>query len=230
VYVICFDPTKSCAYESCLSSIVIVSGTLRSNLDPFNSHDDATLWDALKRSYLVDSSKPDSLTTSGEAETASGAQTPVNRFTLETVIEDEGGNLSIGQVCAPLEFSLFLELTLRADLSSSGLLSRWPGHWLRTRKSSSWMKQLVTCLFFKSFQRQPLPRRLFQHLLTMKRTKEFKIPSHTNSKIVPSCALLVSLLSLQRLRHLVDLDPSQTGSVPSSGTTVYASWMPARLL
>ena len=29
----------------------------------------------------------------------SGADTPVNRFTLDTVIEDEGGNLSIGQVC-----------------------------------------------------------------------------------------------------------------------------------
>ena len=28
-----------------------------------------------------------------------GADTPVNRFTLDTVIEDEGGNLSIGQVC-----------------------------------------------------------------------------------------------------------------------------------
>jgi len=27
----------------------------------------------------------------------SGADTPVNRFTLDTVIEDEGGNLSIGQ-------------------------------------------------------------------------------------------------------------------------------------
>ena len=32
----------------------------------------------------------------------SGAQTPVNKFTLDSVIEDEGGNLSIGQVCLPL--------------------------------------------------------------------------------------------------------------------------------
>jgi ABC-type transport system involved in cytochrome bd biosynthesis fused ATPase/permease subunit len=28
-----------------------------------------------------------------------GAETSMNRFTLDTVIEDEGGNLSIGQVC-----------------------------------------------------------------------------------------------------------------------------------
>jgi len=75
-----------------------VSGTLRSNLDPFGLHDDATLWDALKRSYLVEPSKPDSLTTSKEDETPSGAHTLVNRFTLDTLIEDEGGNLSLGQV------------------------------------------------------------------------------------------------------------------------------------
>jgi len=77
-----------------------VSGTLRSNLDPFNLHDDATLWDALKRAYLVEPSKRDSLITNGgdDDETPSGAHTPVNRFTLDTVIEDEGGNLSVGQV------------------------------------------------------------------------------------------------------------------------------------
>ena len=76
----------------------IVSGTLRTNLDPFNLHDDATLWDALKRSYLVaDTSKRNSVVQ--EDDSSSGVHTPVNRFTLDTVIEDEGGNLSIGQVC-----------------------------------------------------------------------------------------------------------------------------------
>lgn len=35
------------------------SGTLRSNL---KLHDDATLWDTLKRSHLVEPSKPNSLT------------------------------------------------------------------------------------------------------------------------------------------------------------------------
>ncbi|EEB86782.1 hypothetical protein MPER_16130, partial [Moniliophthora perniciosa FA553] len=33
---------------------LLFSGTLRSNLDPFNLHDDATLGDALKRSHLVE--------------------------------------------------------------------------------------------------------------------------------------------------------------------------------
>ncbi|KAG6854376.1 hypothetical protein C0991_007367 [Blastosporella zonata] len=78
---------------------LLFSGTLRSNLDPFGLHDDATLWDALKRSYLVDNtpkvdtSKRNSL----EEDIPSGAHTPMNRFTLDSAIEDEGGNLSIGQ-------------------------------------------------------------------------------------------------------------------------------------
>ncbi|KAK7051247.1 hypothetical protein VNI00_004747 [Paramarasmius palmivorus] len=84
---------------------LLFSGTLRSNLDPFSLHDDATLWDALKRSYLVESSaKRESLLSQpsvGE-EIPSGAHTPntsgnANRFTLDSVVEDEGNNLSIGQ-------------------------------------------------------------------------------------------------------------------------------------
>lgn len=93
-----------------------VSGTLRSNLDPFALHDDARLWDALKRSYLVDQNGPSS---HHEEDLPSGAQTPSSvhgpRLTLDrcvvspssfrlgltivrcSVVEDEGGNLSIGQ-------------------------------------------------------------------------------------------------------------------------------------
>ncbi|PPQ64144.1 hypothetical protein CVT24_008774 [Panaeolus cyanescens] len=81
---------------------LLFSGTLRSNLDPFNLHNDATLWDALKRSHLIAPTKPESLisgTDDGEGATSggSGTHTPVNRFTLDTTIEDEGGNLSVGQ-------------------------------------------------------------------------------------------------------------------------------------
>ncbi|KAF8460780.1 hypothetical protein DFH94DRAFT_688557 [Russula ochroleuca] len=32
----------------------LFSGTLRSNFDPFGLHDDARLWDALRRSHLVE--------------------------------------------------------------------------------------------------------------------------------------------------------------------------------
>ncbi|KAJ8692856.1 hypothetical protein PTI98_010127 [Pleurotus ostreatus] len=72
-----------------------VSGTLRTNLDPFNLHDDARLWDALKRSYLVESAKRNSAALEDDLPT--GANTPTNRFTLDTPIEDEGSNLSVGQ-------------------------------------------------------------------------------------------------------------------------------------
>ena len=59
-------------------------------------HDDARLWDALKRAYLVEEGRPysddDSDTLGG------GSRTPTGRFTLDSVVEDEGGNLSVGQV------------------------------------------------------------------------------------------------------------------------------------
>ncbi|TFY58828.1 hypothetical protein EVJ58_g6166 [Rhodofomes roseus] len=70
---------------------LLFSGTLRSNLDPFGYHDDARLWDALKRAYLVEDRKPGSID-----ETEENANTG-NRFSLDSPIEDEGGNLSIGQ-------------------------------------------------------------------------------------------------------------------------------------
>ena len=63
---------------------------MRSNLDPFDRFDDAKLWDALKRSYLVDIAKPHDATERPGATTS-------GRFTLDTVIEDGGSNLSVGQ-------------------------------------------------------------------------------------------------------------------------------------
>ncbi|CAE6472878.1 unnamed protein product [Rhizoctonia solani] len=76
---------------------LLFSGTIRSNLDPFGVYDDARLWDALKRAYLVDRpTAAQEISANGE-DVPSGAQTPVNRFSLDTVIEEEGGNLSVGQ-------------------------------------------------------------------------------------------------------------------------------------
>ncbi|SPO20406.1 probable YOR1 - ABC transporter [Ustilago trichophora] len=98
---------------------LLFSGTLRSNLDPFGIYDDARLNDALKRAYLIG----DDTHTHGAAtpvmpvieagsETASvdedekkalavsGDSTPgrtVSRINLDTVIEEEGANLSVGQ-------------------------------------------------------------------------------------------------------------------------------------
>jgi ABC-type multidrug transport system fused ATPase/permease subunit len=86
---------------------LLFSGTLRSNLDPFRVHDDAVLWDALKRSSLVEAIKNGSFDLPQDA---SGAGTPVNRFTLDSPVEDEGNNLSIGQVgmSSPLPKTLLI--------------------------------------------------------------------------------------------------------------------------
>ncbi|GAA5855654.1 hypothetical protein JCM8547_001633 [Rhodosporidiobolus lusitaniae] len=80
---------------------VLFAGTIRSNLDPFSEHDDATLYDAMKRAWLVDQDQPPSQ--AGEKSAAapgegSGNATPTgSRFTLDTVVEDDGNNLSVGE-------------------------------------------------------------------------------------------------------------------------------------
>lgn len=99
---------------------LLFSGTIRTNLDPFNKYDDARLWDALRRAYLVEnydgttSKKIDALDEDvkepiedfqgaddgGDPHALtfhSGTATPVNRFHLDTVIESEGSNLSVGE-------------------------------------------------------------------------------------------------------------------------------------
>ncbi|KAL1924068.1 uncharacterized protein VTP21DRAFT_7103 [Calcarisporiella thermophila] len=66
---------------------ILFMGTVRSNLDPFNEHDDAALWAALRRSHLVspiiavDSTRNDDDVFSS----------------LENPIHEGGGNLSQGQ-------------------------------------------------------------------------------------------------------------------------------------
>lgn len=78
---------------------LLFSGTMRSNLDPFGEHDDPHLWDAMRRAHLIDE-HPKLSSDDADDATAVGARTPVNtnKFTLDTAIDDEGGNLSVGQV------------------------------------------------------------------------------------------------------------------------------------
>ncbi|KJA26268.1 hypothetical protein HYPSUDRAFT_36540 [Hypholoma sublateritium FD-334 SS-4] len=64
----------------------IFSGTIRTALDPFSVYDDARLWDALRRSYLVE-----------EAPTVEVESDIAPRITLDTVIEADGANLSVGE-------------------------------------------------------------------------------------------------------------------------------------
>ncbi|KAG1773522.1 ABC transporter [Suillus occidentalis] len=69
------------------------SGTLRTNLDPFGLYDDAKLYDAMKRAYLVESDSD--LPSTSASPPAEGQSAP--RFSLDSPIDDEGNNLSIGQ-------------------------------------------------------------------------------------------------------------------------------------
>ncbi|WWC59914.1 uncharacterized protein I303_102476 [Kwoniella dejecticola CBS 10117] len=59
----------------------LVDGTLRTNLDPFDLYEDATLYDALTRSCVI--------TSQGDNDH--------KRLTLDSVIEEEGQNLSVGE-------------------------------------------------------------------------------------------------------------------------------------
>ncbi|KAJ7221015.1 ABC protein [Mycena haematopus] len=67
----------------------LFSGTVRTVLDPFSRYDDARLWDALRRSFLVDSG------TSTPISSYNGGQR--HRIDLDTVVEIDGANLSVGE-------------------------------------------------------------------------------------------------------------------------------------
>jgi ABC-type multidrug transport system fused ATPase/permease subunit len=61
----------------------LLRGTIRSNLDPFGQRSDLELWSALRKVHLV----PES-----------GAETgPGHKLTLETAVEAEGANFSVGE-------------------------------------------------------------------------------------------------------------------------------------
>lgn len=76
--------------------LTIFIGTLRTNLDPFGTYDDATLWSALKRSCLdLEIPESDAVTPTGSDDEKAGSQ---RRLTLDSEIEAGGANLSVGQV------------------------------------------------------------------------------------------------------------------------------------
>lgn len=62
---------------------------MRTALDPFSIYDDACLWDALRRSFLVEPER------SEDDEKTVGASR--SQLTLDTVLEAEGANLSVGE-------------------------------------------------------------------------------------------------------------------------------------
>jgi len=76
---------------------LLFSGTIRSNLDPFSRHDDTELWDALHRSCLIDSGAPKKESSSSDGVTSEQSSTSTSRHDLDSVIESEGANLSVGE-------------------------------------------------------------------------------------------------------------------------------------
>lgn len=70
---------------------ILLSGTVRSTLDPFSIYNDSKLWDALKRSFLVDE-YPSAVNNS-----TTEVKSHQSCITLDTVVEPEGLNFSVGQ-------------------------------------------------------------------------------------------------------------------------------------
>jgi ABC-type multidrug transport system fused ATPase/permease subunit len=79
-------------------------GTVRSNLDPFGEHTDLELWSALRQADLVpadggpspnpDNTSPNNGTTNNNNPTTAK---DTNRIHLDTVVEEDGLNFSLGQ-------------------------------------------------------------------------------------------------------------------------------------
>ncbi|KAI7889871.1 P-loop containing nucleoside triphosphate hydrolase protein [Mucor mucedo] len=73
---------------------VLFSGTLRSNLDPFDQHDDIELWAALKRSHLIDGQTGN---TSGDNNVELNNGSTVENINLSSPVSENGSNWSQGQ-------------------------------------------------------------------------------------------------------------------------------------
>lgn len=70
---------------------VLFRGSIRKNLDPFGDYPDETLWDALRRSGLIEGSKLQAV-----KEQDKNLPT-LHKFHLDQGVEDEGSNFSLGE-------------------------------------------------------------------------------------------------------------------------------------
>ncbi|KAJ6152874.1 hypothetical protein N7497_007193 [Penicillium chrysogenum] len=87
----------------------LFKGTVRSNLDPFNEHNDLELWSALRKAYLIgqeqelEGEQLPSGSGSGTTTPVTGGDVkahPLNRLTLESPVDDEGLNFSLRPAAA----------------------------------------------------------------------------------------------------------------------------------
>ncbi|CUM57292.1 uncharacterized protein AC631_05781 [Debaryomyces fabryi] len=70
---------------------ILFSGTIRTNLDPFDEYTDTELWDALKRSGLIDESKISSV------QSQDPKSEDLNKFHLFKQVQENGTNFSLGE-------------------------------------------------------------------------------------------------------------------------------------
>jgi ABC-type multidrug transport system fused ATPase/permease subunit len=81
----------------------LFKGTIRSNLDPFNEHNDIELWNALRKAYLISQDQELEGQIGGESAPESPAagsddeKRQTKRLTLESPVDEEGLNFSLGQ-------------------------------------------------------------------------------------------------------------------------------------
>ncbi|OAX79950.1 hypothetical protein ACJ72_05730 [Emergomyces africanus] len=71
-------------------------GTIRSNLDPFNEHSDLELWSALRKADLA-GQESSSNSSTDQINPSPTTRQPQQRINLDTAVEEEGLNFSLGQ-------------------------------------------------------------------------------------------------------------------------------------
>lgn len=80
---------------------LLFSGTLRYNLDPLGQYDDARLNDAIRRACLLKDAPEQPVLDQGQDSPTmlekSADSNPTKRLTLDSLIEEDGANLSVGQ-------------------------------------------------------------------------------------------------------------------------------------
>lgn len=76
---------------------VLFQGTIRKNLDPFNQSTDEKLWDALRRSRLINGEILDQVKLTKYDPTRNSGYDHLHKFHLDQLVEDEGENFSLGE-------------------------------------------------------------------------------------------------------------------------------------
>ncbi|EGF80018.1 hypothetical protein BATDEDRAFT_11954 [Batrachochytrium dendrobatidis JAM81] len=87
--------------RSCLTIIpqdpVLFEGTLRSNLDPLNEHDDETIWKALQHTNLLESGSSSPVTAISMTDSFGVDRTANSSLSLNAHVNENGNNFSQGQ-------------------------------------------------------------------------------------------------------------------------------------